>query len=391
MDSVPGTRDSGRTNNPVKIREITEALEAWAPKATQQSYDNVGLQVGDPDHSLSLAITALDLTPAVVDEAIRKKAELIITHHPLIFRPLRSVTTRGWHGALIHRLIRNDIALYCIHTNLDAAHGGVSFALAERLGLDGIGFLRPTDDVMVKLATFVPASHADGVQRAMGAAGAGRIGDYEACAFVMEGTGYFKPGDKATPAIGEAGGELESVDERRIEVELPRWLLPQVVRALQNAHPYEEVAYDVYPMHKADTWTGMGAIGDLPEPEPLDAFLARAANALSANGLQYVGHLEQSIRRVAVCGGSGSDLIDDAMSAGADAYLTADITYHRFFEVLDPDGHPRMALINADHYDTEQCVEDLLVDWLSARFEGVTWEKTEMRTGPIEQFRGKGV
>lgn len=370
----------------VKIKDITQALEAWAPNATQQSYDNVGLQVGDPNHFVNTCLIALDLTPSLIDEAIEAKAELIITHHPLIFRPLKSVTTSRWHGALIHRLIKHDIALYCIHTNLDAAYDGVSFALAEQLGLEKISFLRPTPNAMVKLVTFVPLSHLDAVRVAMKNAGAGHIGDYEGCSFVTEGTGYFSPGESADPTIGKAGGQEEKVHEARLEVELPGWKVSSVTKALREAHPYEEVAFDVLPMQKADTRTGMGAIGVLPSPIPLEAFLDRVTAKLTTPSAQFVGDTGTMVQRIAVCGGSGSDLIGDAMRMGADAYVTADVTYHRFFEVLNTQGTPQMALINIGHYETEACTEELLAKWLGARFGDVKFQKTSEKTSPIQYY-----
>lgn len=370
------------------INTITSTLESWAPRGMQQTYDNVGLQVGDPDAVVDTAVIALDLTPAIADEAIAQNAQLIITHHPLIFRPLKSVTTRDWHGSLILKLAQAGIALYCIHTNLDAAKGGVSFALAQQLGLRDIGFLKPMDNTLVKLVSFVPRTHTSGVRAALADAGAGRIGEYDACAFVGTGTGYFKPGENTAPHTGTAGGGITSADENRIEVEVQRWDLPRVLRALHQAHPYEEVAYDVYPLENAGTRTGMGAIGNLSDAEPLDAFLQRVSSALSTSSLRFVGDASASIQRVAVCGGSGSDLTDAALRAGADAFLTADITYHRFFDVLDTAGEPRMALIDAMHYETEACTESLLQNWLNEKFPDVNWHKTSLRTSPVQAFTG---
>ncbi len=369
-----------------RIADIMKALESWAPRASQQSYDNVGLQVGDAGKNLSKAIIALDLTPAVVEEAIANGAALVITHHPLIFRPLKSVTQQDWHGSLILKLASAGIALYCIHTNLDAAKGGVSFALAEQLGLTDIRFLRPIKDTLVKLVTFVPADHFEVVREALAQAGAGQIGDYDACAFSSTGTGYFRPGASTNPHIGEAGGDLTSVNEIRIETEVLRWYLPTAIRALQASHPYEEVAYDVYPLKQAGTQVGMGAIGMLEKPESLQTFLKRAATALSTDGLRFVGDPDAEVKCVAVCGGSGADLMSDAMHTGADAFLTADITYHRFFDVLDTAGNPRMALIDVMHYETEACTEVLLVKWLAERFPDISWIKTANRTSPIDTF-----
>jgi dinuclear metal center YbgI/SA1388 family protein len=367
------------------IRDVAGFLEQWAPKASAQSYDNVGLLVGDANRAVEKAVIALDLTAQVVGEAEQENAGLIITHHPLIFRPLRQVTASGGPGSLVLRLAEARIALYCAHTNLDAAPGGVSFALAEQLGLDGVRFLQPFSETLFKLATFVPDSHFEQVRSALADAGAGRIGAYEACAFVTEGTGFFRPGDQANPFIG-ARGQLESVRELRLEVEVARWNLERAVQAMKEAHPYEEVAYDVFPIQQPNSRAGFGAIGRLPAPEPLQAFLDRVASRLSAASLNYTGDPAASIDHVAVCGGAGSDLIPAALQAGADAYVTADVSYHKFFDVLDPSGRPSMALIDAGHYQTETVTERLLQEKLTAHFPDVSWIRTKTRTSPIATF-----
>ncbi|MFQ5572491.1 MAG: YqfO family protein, partial [Rhodothermales bacterium] len=280
----------------------------------------------------------------------------------------------------------SGIALYSIHTNLDAAPGGVSSALAAQLGLENVRFLEPLGESLFKLATFIPIDHFDQVREALATAGAGRIGNYEACAFATPGRGFFRPGEAADPFIGEAGGGLESAEEMKLEVEVARWDLNRVVRALQEAHPYEEVAYDVYPVEQPYSQAGMGAIGTLASPMPLFAFLQHVTERLRAGSLRYVGKPEASVETVAVCGGSGSSLTQHALRAGADAYVTADVTYHRFFDVLDADGRPRMALIDAGHYETEAVTEGLIQSWLSQRFPSVEWLRTTTRTSPIETF-----
>ncbi|MDQ7039789.1 MAG: Nif3-like dinuclear metal center hexameric protein [Rhodothermus sp.] len=367
------------------IREITEALEAWAPPGSAQSYDNVGLQVGDPERTVRRALLALDMTPAVFEEARALGAELIITHHPLLFRPLRQLTPGNLVASLALRLAESGIALYSIHTNLDAAPGGVSFALATHLGLQDVQFLQKMEQALYKLVTFVPASHFEQVREALAEAGAGRIGNYEACAFATRGTGYFRPGDMARPFIGEPG-KLESAEELRLEVEVARWDLPRVLAAMRMAHPYEEIAYDVYPVEQPYTRAGLGAIGRLEKPEPLRAFLQRVSERLQTETLRYVGDLEAPVETVAVCGGAGGDLIGRALAAGADVYVTADLTYHRFFEVLDDDGRPRMALVDAGHYETEALTEALLEKWLQQRFPTVSWQCTAGRTSPVRTF-----
>ncbi len=367
------------------LSAITTALEAWAPPATAQGYDNVGLQVGDPAASVDTGLLALDLTPAVVDEALAVGAQLIITHHPLIFKPLRHIRSGDWHGELVLRLARAGISHYAIHTNLDAAYGGVSMALAERLGLQEVKFLRPMTDTRCKLVVFVPETHFEPVRRALAEAGAGVIGHYDSCAFAGFGQGYFRPGLDASPHVGQAGGPLETVNERRLEVEVARWALPRSLDALRAAHPYETVAYDVYPVLQPDTRLGMGAIG-VTEPLPLRAFLERVRSVLDANHLRFTGTLDAPVRRVAVCGGSGSDLIGDALRAGADALVTADVTYHRYFDVLDAAGHPRMALIDAGHYETEHHTAPMLQSWLAARFANVRWICASRGTNPVQSF-----
>ena len=368
------------------IADVTDALEAWAPPGSAQDYDNVGLQVGDANRTVSTALLALDATPQVLEEAEAIGADLIVTHHPLLFRPLDGVTADDYVSNLALRLAEAEIALYSIHTNLDAAPGGVSFALADRLGLTEIGFLDGFDETLYKLAVFVPEDAFDAVREALADAGAGRIGDYEACAFAVEGTGFFKPGVNTDPHIGEAGGGVEAAQERKLEVEVARWNLGRVLGALHDAHPYEEVAYDLYPVHQKSSQAGLGALGVLPEPMPMPAFLDRVANRLDADSLRYAGNDESTVERVAVCGGAGSDFIGTALGAGADAYVTADVTYHEFFNVLGTDGAPEMALVDPGHYESEALTEALLRDWLDHRFSAVDWTRTDLRTSPMTTF-----
>ncbi len=368
------------------IADITNALEAWAPPGSAQDYDNVGLQVGDADRDVTSAVLALDATPEVLDEAEAHDAELVVTHHPLLFQPLDGVTADGYVSNLALQFAEAGVGLYSIHTNLDAAPEGVSFALAERLGLTDVGFLDGFEDTLYKLAVFVPEDAFDPVRRALADAGAGQIGDYEACAFATEGTGFFKPGADTDPHIGTAGGEVESAAERKLEVEVARWDLGAVMAALQESHPYEEVAYDLYPVRQKNSRAGLGALGHLDDPMSLSAFLDRVASRLDAGSLRYAGDPDATVEQVAVCGGAGSDFIGTARSAGADAYVTADVKYHEFFDVLDPEGTPQMALIDPGHYETEALTEALLRDWLQERFPGVAWHRTDTTTSPMRTF-----
>ncbi|GAB5535246.1 MAG: Nif3-like dinuclear metal center hexameric protein [Rubricoccaceae bacterium] len=371
-----------------QVSDVVRALDAWAPPGQKADFDRVGLQVGDPSAPARGVVVALDLTPAVIDEAIERGAGMIVTHHPLLFKPLDRVTAGHPVGGLVLRLAQAGIAFYAIHTNLDAAWDGVSFALARQLGLDNIGLLAPLDGVMRKLTTYVPPSHADAVRDALAIAGAGEIGEYRACSFSTEGTGRFQPLASASPTIGTAGGEHETVQEVRIEAILPSWILRSAITAIRGAHPYEEPAIDVVDLNGLATRSGYGAIGTLAEPEPLYGFLGRVASSLGSGALRYVGDPSLTIQRVAVCGGSGMSFFPAAQRAGGDAYVTADITYHRFFEALGSDGCPEMALIDAGHYETEAITERLIADELTSTFPDLPVRVTSHRTSPMRTFVG---
>lgn len=371
------------------VKDLHAALEAWAPSATAQSWDTVGLLVGRMDRPIKRVVVALDLVPAVIEEAIEKEADCVLTHHPLFFKPLKRLTDDSLESSMALRLAEAGIALYTAHTNLDAARDGVSFELARRLGIRKPEFLSSLDDAVVKVAVFCPVDQADAVRDAMFAAGGGHIGGYAECSFTTAGAGTFRPGDNTNPFIGRTAGPRETVSEVRIEMEVPRWHLADVLTAMKQAHPYEEVAHDVIPVQQSYREAGLGAVGTLDAPMTLGDFLDVTAKALDNPALRFVGDPASMVRTVAVCGGSGSDFMGVAMKAGADVYVTADVTYHRYFNVLTKDGTPRMALINAGHYETERCTEDLLADRLSALLPGVRFEATSHRTAPVQTWMAR--
>ena len=376
------------------VREIAAVLDAWAPPGSKADFDRVGLQVGDPGAEVSRVLVALDLTPAVVAEAEAGGAALVVTHHPLLFKPVGRVTADDAVGGLAWRLARAGVSAYAVHTNLDAAWGGVSFALAEALGVQDARVLAPLDGVLRKVVVFAPTDAADAVRGALAAGGAGEIGAYRAASFTSGGVGRFTPGPDARPAIGTAGGGEEAVGEVRVEAVVPSWGVGRVLRAVAEAHPYEEPAVDVYEVGAPTTRHGYGVVGRLPAPEPLPAFLARVAGRLGAGALRYVGDAAAAVRRVAVCGGSGMSFLGAALAAGADAYVTADVTYHRWFEALDGDGAPRLALVDAGHYETEAMAEGLIADHLRAALPALDVATTRHRTSPMRTFcpgRGESV
>jgi dinuclear metal center YbgI/SA1388 family protein len=348
-------------------------------------YDRVGLQVGDPRAEVTRVLVALDLTPAVIAEASEAGAELIVTHHPLLFRPLERLTPDTLVGSMALDLVKHGISCAAAHTNLDAAEAGVSIGLAERLGLANLRVLAPTEGALLKLVVFVPADSVRAVHRAMADAGAGHIGDYSDCASETPGVGRFTPGAGTNPHIGQAGAE-EQVQEVRLEMLVRRWDLPAVLRAMTEAHPYEEVAHDVYSLEQADSRVGFGAVGDLQPPLPLSQFLATVVERLGTEGLRYAGDLDSTIARVAVCGGAGADLIPRARAAGADAFVTADVTYHRYFDALTPDGSHGMAIIDAGHYETEAQAEEIIVDIIRDAFPDVDVRRTGVRTSPMRSL-----
>ncbi|WP_412063216.1 Nif3-like dinuclear metal center hexameric protein [Rubrivirga sp. IMCC45206] len=370
------------------VSDVLAVLDAWAPQGQKADFDRVGLQVGDPVAEVDRVLVALDLTPAVVDEAAATGAGLIVTHHPLIFKPVARATATDPVGSLVWRLARAGVSYAAIHTNLDAAHGGVSFALAKQLGVQDPEILAPLDGVMRKLVVFAPRAASDAIRAALAQAGAGEIGDYSGCSFSAEGTGRFLPEPGASPSVGTVGA-AEAVEEVRIEAVVPEWAVRDAVRAVATAHPYDEPAIDVYAVENRTTRQGYGAVGTLAAPESLAAFLARVRDALGAGALRYVGDDGQTVERVAVCGGSGLSFLPAALAAGADAYVTADVTYHRFFEALDPEGAPRLALVDAGHYETEAVTERLIADHLRAALPGLAVDVTRHRTSPMRTFVGR--
>jgi len=363
------------------VSDVETIMEQWAPRWIAWDRDNVGLQVGDRNASVRRILLCLDVTRDIVDEAIRKKADMLISHHPLLFHPPTSITKSDLQGELILRLAENRIALYSSHTNLDFTRDGVSFALAHALGLRNIRFLSSLKGLMSKLAVFVPQGSVGKVLEAMADAGAGTIGNYSHCSFQVDGRGTFLGSAEANPAVGKRG-VLETTAEVRLEMILPRSAVGRVATAMKSVHPYEEVAYDVYPLDNESTDFGMGAIGELESSVSLKDFLKRVRKALDAEAVKAAGNAKGRIQRVAVCGGSGSDLLPAAIQSGAEAFVTADVRYHTF---LDADG--RLALVDAGHWETEHpvlpVIESRLQQACDERKERVSITVTRQRTSPI--------
>ncbi len=366
------------------VREIQNILELWAPRELSWQGDNVGLQVGSPGWQVRKILITLDVSEQVIEEAKKKQVNLIISHHPLIFTPIKSLLPENRVGSLIFNLVSNNIALLCAHTNLDFTHQGVSFVLAEKLGIANLRVLIPQSDILKKIVVFIPSNHVDGVLSAMSDAGAGVVGNYDTCSFQSKGSGTFRGLVGSKPFIGKTGS-LEIVEEVRLEMITSSWKLPSVIKAMKTTHPYEEVAYDVISLdNKADIF-GAGAIGELQSPESLETFLARVQGALHAPSLRYTGKLKSRIKKVAVCGGSGSDAIPAAISSGADAFVTADLKYHTF-----QDAENLIALIDAGHFETESPVVEKLVTYLKEQIqscsENIPVLASKKMSNPVHYF-----
>ncbi|MDB4868212.1 MAG: Nif3-like dinuclear metal center hexameric protein [Cohnella sp.] len=341
---------------------VIQLMERLAPKHYAEPEDKIGLQVGSLRKEIRKVLVALDVTPEVAEEAGAVGAELIIAHHAVIYRPLTHLQTDTPAGALAANLLRRDIAVYVAHTNLDTAEGGMNDWMAEALGLDGRGVLREVHtDKLYKLVVYVPKDHQEAVRSAMFSAGAGWIGNYSHCSFNVEGTGTYLPREGTDPYIGKQG-KLESVSEVRVETVVPQSAQKAVVSAMLKAHPYEEVAYDLYPMDLKGRSFGLGRVGSLPQAESLDAFAERVKRAFDVPFVRVVGDGAKPIRKVAVLGGSGSRFIRNAMFAGADVLVTGDIDYHTAHDALVAG----LALVDSGH-NAEKIMKAKVADWLGER------------------------
>ncbi|WP_090831387.1 MULTISPECIES: Nif3-like dinuclear metal center hexameric protein [unclassified Bacillus (in: firmicutes)] len=328
----------------VNGNEVIGLFEQFSPKAYAMEGDKIGLQIGTLNKSVEKVMVALDVLEEVVDEAIEKNVQLIIAHHPPIFRPLKKLTTDNVSGRMIEKLLKHDIAVYAAHTNLDVTPGGVNDMLANALGLENTEVLYPTyEKKLKKITVYVPEDYADEVRKALGIAGAGAIGDYSHCSFSSQGEGRFLPGDKTQPFIGSAG-QLETVNEIKIETIVEEHLLKRTLTAMLKAHPYEEVAYDIFSLDNKGEVLGLGRIGSI-DPITLGDFAEKVKKAFGLDRVRVIGNVNDMVRKVAVLGGDGNKYYSSAKFKGADVYVTGDIYYHTAHDammeglnIIDP-GH----------------------------------------------------
>lgn len=361
------------------IKDIINYLELLAPPIYQESYDNSGLIVGEASWLLKNVLVSLDCTEAVVDEAIAKGCNLIVAHHPIVFSGLKKFNGKNYVERTVIKAIKNDVAIYAIHTNLDNVKHGVNAKIAERLGLNNLNILAPKSGLLKKIAVYVPQTHLEQVQQALFVAGAGNIGNYSECSFYSTGTGTFKGNEQSKAFVGEKGKQHQEA-ELKLEVLVDDARLGSAIAAMIAAHPYEEVAYDVYSVANTNSQIGSGMIGDLPEALAPEAFLAHLKKCMNTNVIKYTP-VNKQIKKVAVCGGSGSFLLKNAISAGADAFVTADFKYHEFF-----DAEQRLMIADIGHYESEIFTINLLADEMLKKFHSFAVILSEINTNPINYY-----
>jgi dinuclear metal center YbgI/SA1388 family protein len=364
----------------MKIKEVTNYLEEWAPLYLQESYDNAGYIVGNGETECNGILVCLDCTEQVVQEAIDKKCNFIVAHHPIVFSGLKKLTGADYVQRVVIKAIQNNIVIYAIHTNLDNCLNGVNGEIASRLGIQDLHILQPKRSVLLHLGIFVPSSHSQAVQEALFAAGAGAVGNYDECIFEIEGKGSFRPLEGSNPTSGEFGVR-STADESYLQVILPEWKKHSVHQALLATHPYEEVAHQYTRIENEIKQYGSGVIGKLPEPMAVADFLELVRNKFQTGTIKFTGKLDKRVVNVAICGGSGQFLTKRAMQKGADIFLTSDIKYHEFF-----DAEEKMTLADMGHFESEQFTIELLIRKITGKFHTFAVHKTDVVTNPVSYF-----
>ena len=347
----------------MKIKEVTTFLEQKFPLYLQEDFDNCGVQCGDVNQEITGAMVCFEMSEQIIDEAIEKGCNLVISHHPLILkRGICKIEPRDRVGGMICKALAHNMVLYSMHTNIDSGEGGGNDVFAEKLGLQEVKVLAPHKGLYRKLVTFVPAADAEKLKNALFAVGCGVQGNYDSCAYTMNGTGQFRPLEGANPYLGQEG-TLEKVSEERIEVIYPTGLQRTVIQTIYDNHPYEEPAFDLLPLENESRTIGLGRIGNLPEAMPVDQFLTYLKERLGFEHCRYSGDASKMIRRVAVCGGGGSGFIDLAIASRADAYVSGDFKYHDFFK-----SHSGTLLVDIGHYEGEFFIKNIIFTLLIEKF-----------------------
>jgi len=364
----------------VKIKEIISEIEKVAPLSLQENYDNAGLITGNPHDECTAVILSIDTTEEVIQEAIDRGANMVISHHPIVFSGLKKINGKNYIERTIIKAIKNDIAIYAAHTNIDNVSVGVNAKICEKLNLINTKVLVPQKGELKKLVTFIPTNYLEKVREEIFLAGAGHIGNYDNCSYNMDGQGSFRAKEGANPHVGEMG-KVHFESEIRFETIFPAHKQSNVISALLKSHPYEEVAYDIYPLDNVYEKIGAGMIGELEEPIPEKEFFDKIKEVFNINCIRHTQFLEKNIRKVAVCGGSGSFLLGKAMSKSSDVFITGDFKYHQFF-----DAEKQILIADIGHYESEQFTKELFYDILTKKFPNFAFYFSEENTNPVNYY-----
>lgn len=364
----------------LKIKDIISEIEKHAPLSFQENYDNAGLIIGDANTQFKSALLTIDTTEDVINEAIKLGANFIISHHPIVFSGLKKITGKNYIERTVILAIKNEIAIYAAHTNLDNVYNGVNKIIGEKLGLVNCSILAPLGNQLKKLVTFVPEAHAEKVRSAIFDAGAGMIGNYDSCSYNISGKGSFRALKNANPFVGEVG-EIHYENEIRFETVFPEHLKSDVVKALLMAHPYEEVAYDIYSLDNKYYMAGAGMIGELNKEIESSSFLNELKKVFKVPIIRHTRLLNKKIKKVAFCGGSGSFLLKNAINQKADIFITGDFKYHQFF-----DAENQIVIADVGHFESEQYTKELFYDILTKKFPNFAFHFSEVNTNPVNYY-----
>lgn len=362
------------------IAEVIEHLEEFAPVSTAEDFDNVGLLVGQRNTRLTGILVTLDTLEEVVDEAIEKDCNLIVSFHPIIFSGLKRLNGNNYVERAVIKAIQNNIAIYAIHTALDNHRLGVNKMICDKLNLQNTKILIPKSNSIKKLTTYIPTANAEDLRQELFKAGAGSIGNYSNCSFNMEGTGSFMPNDVANPVVGEKG-EMHYEKETQINVVFPKHLEKRILQILFTAHPYEEVAYEVTSLDNSHQQMGMGMIGELENEVDEKEFLSEIKRTFHSGCIRHSGLMGKPVKKVAVLGGSGAFAIENAKRAGADFFITADLKYHDFYK-----AEQNIVLADIGHYESEQFTKNLLHSHLSKIISNFALILSNTKTNPIKYY-----
>ena len=362
----------------MKLNKIIECLEKWAPPSLQEEYDNSGLIIGNNQNEIKGILVTLDCTEEIINEAIKKNCNLIISHHPLIFRPIKKITGSNHVERSIIKAIQNSISIYSIHTNLDNILSGVNYKIANKIGLKQIKILDKKINVLSKIEFYIPKDYKENVLKNLFKIGAGKIGNYNSCSFQTEGSGTFRPDDNASPFIGKKN-KYQNSDEVKVELIFENHLEKELISCLKKFHPYDEVAFFITKVNNKSEVIGSGIVGNLR----IDStkLLKKLKNAFKSKAIKHTVLNKKNVNKIAICGGSGSFLINKAIKNNADVFITSDLKYHDFFE-----GENKMIIVDIGHYESEQFTKELIFEYLNKKLVNIAIHLSKINSNPIRYY-----